>query len=114
VSKGSIAHGWAPIGSQHIRLALLPGESREVIFLLGYHENPVDAKFDPPDSQIINKTTVRPIIQHYLQKENVEEAFAAFRRVLDRNAGCAAGEYAGSAYQPHGEYLECLPVHDHF
>jgi cellobiose phosphorylase len=79
VSKGSIAHGWAPIGSQHIRLALLPGESREVIFLLGYHENPVDAKFDPPDSQIINKTTVRPIIHHYLQKENVEEAFVALK-----------------------------------
>jgi cellobiose phosphorylase len=44
----SIAHGWAPIGSHHIQISRwLLGESYDVIFLLGYHENPVDAKFDP-------------------------------------------------------------------
>ncbi len=73
------AHGWAPIGSQHVRLSLQPGESRQVIFLLGYHENPVDAKFDPPGSQRINKTTVKPVIAHYLQAANVEAAFQELR-----------------------------------
>ncbi|HSV86511.1 MAG TPA: glycosyl transferase [Levilinea sp.] len=76
VSSGSIAHGWAPIGSHHIHLRLEAGETREVIFLLGYHQNPVDAKFDPPGSQTINKSTVRPVIAYYLQKQNVDAAFA--------------------------------------
>src|SRR5690348_1603636 len=40
----SIAHGWSPHGAHHVRLALEPGETREVIFLLGYWENPRDAK----------------------------------------------------------------------
>jgi cellobiose phosphorylase len=86
-SAGSIAHGWAPIGSHHIRLSLAPGEARSVIFLLGYHQNPVDAKFDPPDSQTINKATIRPLIAQYLSKDTVEAAFselnAYWTRLLD-------------------------------
>ena len=34
-SGDSIAHGWAPIGSHHVELSLEPGETREVVFLLG-------------------------------------------------------------------------------
>ena len=54
-SFNSIAHGWSPIGSHHIKLSLAPGESRTIIFLLGYQENPEDEKFEPHDSQTINK-----------------------------------------------------------
>ncbi len=79
-SGNSIAYGWAPIGSHHVRLELAPGETRQVIFLLGYHENPVEAKFDPPGSQTVNKRTVLPVIQHYLQTEQVEAAFQDLRR----------------------------------
>ena len=43
----SVAHGWSPHGSHHVRLTLEPGEEREVLFLLGYSENPSDDKFDP-------------------------------------------------------------------
>jgi len=78
-SGNSVAHGWAPVGSHHVQLDLAPGETRQVIFLLGYHENPVDKKFDPPESQVINKTTVRPVIQRYLQAEQAEAAFQALR-----------------------------------
>ncbi|MGD0508523.1 MAG: hypothetical protein ABSA27_12045, partial [Terriglobales bacterium] len=35
----SVAHGWAPIGSHHVKLSLKPGESRQIIFVLGYQEN---------------------------------------------------------------------------
>ncbi|MBK8985615.1 MAG: glycosyl transferase [Chloroflexi bacterium] len=75
-SRMSHAHGWAPIGSHHIMMTLPPGESRQVIFLLGYQENPRDAKFDPPGSQIINKRGARPTIQKFLQPAAVASAFA--------------------------------------
>ncbi len=74
-STNSVAHGWAPIGSLSTWLVLAPGESRQIIFILGYHENPVDQKFDPPGSQTINKKTVKPIIDHYLNPQNVQTAF---------------------------------------
>jgi cellobiose phosphorylase len=76
-SFDSIAHGWAPIGSHHVRLSLEAGETREVIFVLGYSENPVAAKFDPPGSQTINKARVRPVIERWLQAEEVENALGA-------------------------------------
>jgi cellobiose phosphorylase len=76
-SFNSVAHGWAPMGSHHVKVTLQPGESREVIFVLGYHENPKDQKFDPPGSQTINKQTVKPIIARYLDKGNVDAAFEA-------------------------------------
>jgi len=83
-SFNSVAHGWAPIGSHHIRLHLAPGESRQVVFLLGYHENPPGEKFDPPDSQRINKRTVRPVIARYLDPAQVEAAFEALQAHWDR------------------------------
>ncbi len=76
-SFNSVAHGWAPVGSYHVKLTLQPGESREIIFVLGYHENPGEKKFDPPGSQTINKQTVRPIIARYLDKRNADAAFKA-------------------------------------
>ncbi len=78
-SANSLAHGWQPIGSHHVRLTLQSGESRVVIFVLGYHENPKNEKFDPPDSQTINKRTIQPVIAKYLQTENVEAAFQQLR-----------------------------------
>ncbi len=86
-SFNSVAHGWAPIGSHHVQIALEPGESRQIIFLLGYHENPPDQKFDPPGSQTINKRTVEPVIAHYLRPENVDAAFDALRTYWDELLG---------------------------
>ncbi len=87
-SGDSIAHGWSPIGSHHIRLHLQPGETTEVIFVLGYHENAADDKFDPPGlRQTINKRTVQPIIERYLQPETVEDALAALRSRWDELLG---------------------------
>lgn len=79
-ARNSMAHGWQPVGSHHVRLALAPGETRQVIFLLGYHENPVDEKFDPPGSQVINKRAVKPVIARYLQPAEVQRAQAGLAR----------------------------------
>jgi len=81
----SIAHGWSPHGTHHARLTLAPGETREVIFLLGYWENPRDAKFEAPG--VINKSLVRPVIEHWLQPEIVREAFADLKAYWDSLLG---------------------------
>jgi cellobiose phosphorylase len=86
-SSDSMAHGWQPIGSHHIKIRLNAGESKKIIFILGYHENPQNAKFDPPDSQTLNKNTVKPIIAKYLQPKNVEAAFMALRNYWSKLLG---------------------------
>jgi cellobiose phosphorylase len=86
--SNSIAHGWQPIGAQHLRLHLEPDEQHTVIFLLGYHENPVAEKFNPLSTQTINKRSVLPIIQKYLQVEEVQASFqqlqAYWQGLLDK------------------------------
>jgi len=83
----SVAQGWAPMGSHQVDVNLEPGESRQIIFLLGYHENPPDQKFEPPGSQTINKRTVEPIISRYLDRANVEAAFESLRAYWDALLG---------------------------
>ncbi len=82
-ATGSVANGWSPHGSHHVQLQLAPGEEREVVFLLGYWENPADEKFDPPGSQVLNKRLVKPVIEHWLQPANVEAGLADLRRYWD-------------------------------
>jgi len=82
-SFNSVANGWAPHGSHHVKLTLKPGETREVIFVLGYHENPVDQKFDPPDSQTINKRLAKPVIRKFLNSAKVAAAFTELGEFWD-------------------------------
>ncbi len=82
-TSGSEAHGWQPIGAQHVKIQLKAGEQKKIIFILGYHENPVDEKFDPPNSQTINKRSVLPIIKKYLRPEVAEDAFQDLKKYWD-------------------------------
>jgi cellobiose phosphorylase len=79
----SIARGWQPVGAQQLKVRLKAGEQKKIVFILGYHENPADAKFDPSGTQTINKRSVFPIIEKYLQPENVENAFQSLRAYWD-------------------------------
>ncbi|TET37004.1 MAG: glycosyl transferase [Anaerolineales bacterium] len=81
--SASIAHGWQPIGAQQIKVQLKSGEQKKIIFILGYHENPVDEKFYPPGSQTINKRLVLPVIKKYLQPREVDNAFQSLRSYWD-------------------------------
>ena len=76
VSFNSIATSWQPIGSHQVQFHLSAGESRRIIFLLGYHENPRGQKFDPPESNTLNKKTVYPIIREWEHPERVDRAFS--------------------------------------
>ena len=82
-SQNSMAHGWAPIGSHHVKVNLKPGESQQIIFLLGYQENPRDQKFDPPGSQTINKKTAKTTISRFLSPANADAAYENLRQYWD-------------------------------
>jgi cellobiose phosphorylase len=86
-SSNSVAHGWAPVGSHQVKLSLQPGEPRQIVFVLGYQENPRDQKFDPPDSQIINKTKAKCVLSGYLVPANADAAFDKLRRYWDELLG---------------------------
>ena len=83
-ANNSIAHGWAPIGSHHLKISFVPGQMHRIIFLLGYYENPEEAKFDPPDSQSINKQFIKPIISRYLDPDLVDNAFENLKLYWDQ------------------------------
>ncbi len=72
-SQNSVAHGWSPIGSHHLKISLEPGESYTVIFVLGYCENPKDKKFIAPN--VINKAPADALLSKYMTDEQVEASF---------------------------------------
>ena len=82
----SLAHGWSPIASHYIELSLAAGESRDLIFVMGYEENPQDQKFALPngeitslgvrDHHIINKVRAHEVIRRFATVEDVDAAFA--------------------------------------
>ena len=78
VEKGactnSHAHGWAPVGVHQINVTLNPGESRSLIYMLGYIENPQEEKFTAPG--VINKTRAHAMIARYADDAQVDAARA--------------------------------------
>jgi cellobiose phosphorylase len=78
-TTGSIAHGWQPIGAHQVRLELALGETRDIVFVLGYAENPRDAKFDPPGSGRVDKRAIRPVVARALTPAAVEDGLRALR-----------------------------------
>ena len=54
--NNSVADGWSPIASHYLDVALEAGESKDLVFVLGYVENKFEEKFAPdltPDDKII-------------------------------------------------------------
>jgi cellobiose phosphorylase len=86
----SVAHGWSPHGAHHVRLTLEPGETREVIFLLGYWENPRAAKFEAPG--VISKSLVKPVIERWLQPQAVRDGLAELGAYWDDLLGVLHAE----------------------
>ena len=72
-SYNSIAHGWAPVGSHHLKISLAPQKSFSCIFLLGYCENPVENKFEAPG--VINKEPADRLISLFCSDEQFDAAF---------------------------------------
>jgi cellobiose phosphorylase len=79
-SGNSVASGWYPIGSHGIALELAPGESRTLVFVLGYLENPEDAKWADDAHQVINKAPAHALLARFATTEQTDAAFAELGR----------------------------------
>ncbi|MDD6812473.1 MAG: glycosyl transferase [Lachnospiraceae bacterium] len=73
-ATNSMASGWYPIASHQINVTLQPGETKSFVFVLGYIENPEDAKWEAPN--IINKKPANAMLAKYQTDADVEKAFA--------------------------------------
>ncbi len=80
-SGNSVASGWAPIGSHHVDLDLVPGETRDLVFVLGYVENGPDDKWESPG--VVNKAPARALLERFSTSEQVDDAMAELRRYWD-------------------------------
>ncbi|MCQ2525839.1 MAG: glycosyl transferase [Lachnospiraceae bacterium] len=70
-ATNSFADGWAPIASHYKKITLAPGETKTLVFVLGYVEMPVDQKFEA-DGKTINKVKALEMIEQF----NTPEKFA--------------------------------------
>ena len=71
-SRGSMACGWAPIASHSLAFTLAPGETKSLIFMLGYIENTPEQKWEGPS--LIDKTKARELIVRFSSDQAVSEA----------------------------------------
>lgn len=81
VPENSVAHGWSPIASHYLEITLRPGETKNLIFVLGYVENEQDEKWE--SKGIINKTKAKATIVRFDNLEKVDEALAELRKYWD-------------------------------
>ncbi len=76
-SYNSIAHGWAPVGSHHLKISLAPGKIYSCIFILGYCENPAEKKFVAPG--VINKEPADRLISLFSTDDQFDAALHDLR-----------------------------------
>ena len=80
-SGDSVAHGWSPVAAERFDITLAPGASEDIIFVLGYVENPQEAKFIAPG--VINKAPARAMLESFATPEQVDAAFKRLRGFWD-------------------------------
>ncbi|MCF0166883.1 MAG: glycosyl transferase [Bacteroidales bacterium] len=85
-SRNSHAHGWSPIASHCVDVALAPGQSREIVFVLGYVENAQDRKW-AADGKSVNKEKALELIDKYGNSEAVESELARLAAFWDDMLG---------------------------
>ena len=76
-SFGSVAAGWAPIAALRLTVALRPGESKTLLFRLGYAENPADKKFAAPG--VINKEKSLRMLEAFSEEAQFDAALEELR-----------------------------------
>ncbi len=79
--RDSVAHGWSPIASHQLDITLAPGESRDLVFVLGYIENAQEDKWE--SKGVINKKPARELMARFDTAAKVDAAFAELRAYWD-------------------------------
>ncbi len=79
--RNSIASGWAPIGSHQLDVELAPGEQRDFVFVLGYVENDIDAKWE--SQGVVNKAPARALLDRFRTSAQVDAAMSDLRAHWD-------------------------------
>ena len=83
-SKNSVASGWSPVGSHHLKVSLAPGESKTFIFILAYVENPVEEKWiGRPEDGVINRAPAEKLMAEFDTKEKADAALAKLKEYWD-------------------------------
>ena len=80
-SGNSIAHGWSPVASHRIDFALEAGQTQDLVYVLGYVENPSDKKFQAPG--IINKSEAKNLMEDFDTAGKADAAFEELRSYWD-------------------------------
>ena len=80
-SRQSIAHGWSPIASHYIEIELQPGETKDLVFVLGYVENEAEEKWE--SKGVINKSKARATIEKFASAESVDVALSELKSYWD-------------------------------
>ena len=87
-SKNSVASGWAPVGSHHLKVSLEPGEEKTYIFVLGYVENPVNEKWvGRAEDGIINRAPADALLARFDTTEKADAALAELKAYWDKLLG---------------------------
>ncbi|MDJ0322709.1 glycosyl transferase [Cryobacterium sp. PH31-AA6] len=79
-AANSMASGWYPIASHQVDSTLQPGESRDLVFVLGYVENNAEngeEKWADDAKQVINKNRARALLDRLGTTEAADAAFDA-------------------------------------
>lgn len=75
------AHSWSPVASHYLELELLPGESKDLVFVLGYVENAQEEKWE--SKNIINKAKARETIARFDTAEKADAAWMELKKYWD-------------------------------
>lgn len=87
-SNNSVASGWTPVGSHHLKVALEPGEEKTYIFVLGYVENHVNEKWvGRAEYGIINRAPADALLARFDTTEKADAALAELKAYWDKLLG---------------------------
>ena len=87
-SNNSVASGWAPVGSHHLKVALEPGEEKTYIFVLGYVENHVNEKWvGRAEYGNINRAPADALLARFDTTEKADAALAELKAYWDKLLG---------------------------
>ena len=85
-ANNSFADGWSPIASHYKKITLAPGETKTLVFILGYVEMPVAEKFEA-DGKTINKVKALQLMEQYNTPEKVAAGLAELKATWDKLLG---------------------------